>query len=1002
MINHESLLDRHANTRESERQVIDRIEADYVSLFQKAAYNLLADAEQADQQLASLSSDGGYRLTSDIRQSVSELINQVMFKRNGELTESGFVPHVLSDEANLNFEKALEDSIDVALQQALLASFVNRAEENNFSDNSLLNMQRFPVQSQDLVGKAIVGWLKKIDDVCRQPNLFHQIDPYAEVFWNLGSKYNDDKDFGDNVYGFKSKSLKNCRMAAQSQGLARVVDNIESVFTYVHSESDLASFRGALPIKRSTAPTDVHLEKPRLHVSSNPKAIVTATGAAAAVLAGVGAAPAAAYAADNAANINLPGAEGVTVFQLPNFSISSDTGTASKGLVDSKGSGLLEVPAATLPSDKSLVATIEKEVPSLDVPSEIVPSDKSIDNNPKLVKHAPEKSRGGIEVVASAAGPEQAAKEIIKNTTKVAPPIKEYNPILDRQLQADAEKYQAGMLALNEERLEYNSGDVVLARFLAALDNPASLADINDEEYAELMNAYGADFGPLMKDKQQSMIDGYNNVKFGKWKGVDADNRSKLAAMMAYLEFTIAADSEIQNLLEELAISRAEAASEAKAAQELENQEAKKDKSKPNVFSRKQIAKESREVYEDTIRKRIHDLTEQVRSVPGTMYDPIDPDWLTDEILKADKAYPHDELITPEFVIAQLYQESKFDPNVGSHKGALGIAQFMSGTADEYGLSDRTDPTESIKAYYKMMDKMVKNAKADYPNQDPLKIALASYNAGPGAVAQYGGIPNYTETINYVDNIGKITDKTERWVDDASNKHIKQVADRQAEQARKDQADKKRQADKKAEQKKSNPPKHRNGTDQPPKNPTECAPGTYSVGFVESPRTDGKQEVCAVSGLSSTSEESTPGKAHYVDGAKGNGLIQAKYSQALVDMVAAAKKDGYTISLSSSWRTNKHQHELWEQNGRNPVVVAPPAGTTRPDGSIAKGSNHEAAAAIDIYTGTPISTANCEYVESRCVQTKDPLWVWLDKNAHKFGFYQYSAEWWHWGPNEVR
>lgn len=93
---------------------------------------------------------------------------------------------------------------------------------------------------------------------------------------------------------------------------------------------------------------------------------------------------------------------------------------------------------------------------------------------------------------------------------------------------------------------------------------------------------------------------------------------------------------------------------------------------------------------------------------------------------------------------AVIKVESDFNPRVVSSKGALGLMQLMPETADEVGVSDPFDPSQSIyggSRYLRMMlDSFDRN----------LDYALAAYNAGPSMVRKFGGIPPYEETQNYV------------------------------------------------------------------------------------------------------------------------------------------------------------------------------------------------------------------------------------------------------------
>lgn len=95
---------------------------------------------------------------------------------------------------------------------------------------------------------------------------------------------------------------------------------------------------------------------------------------------------------------------------------------------------------------------------------------------------------------------------------------------------------------------------------------------------------------------------------------------------------------------------------------------------------------------------------------------------------------------------AQIQAESGFDPNARSPVGAQGIAQFMPGTARAYGLRDPLDPAAAIDAQAHLMRDLLGQFGS-------VPLALAAYNAGPGAVQSHGGIPPYPETQAYVARI---------------------------------------------------------------------------------------------------------------------------------------------------------------------------------------------------------------------------------------------------------
>lgn len=95
----------------------------------------------------------------------------------------------------------------------------------------------------------------------------------------------------------------------------------------------------------------------------------------------------------------------------------------------------------------------------------------------------------------------------------------------------------------------------------------------------------------------------------------------------------------------------------------------------------------------------------------------------------------------PEALIKRVIQvESNFNPNVVSSAGATGLMQLM------YG-SNRTDPATNIDAGTKQLAGYIKKYDGD------LKLALAAYNAGPGNVRKYGGVPPFKETQNYLTKI---------------------------------------------------------------------------------------------------------------------------------------------------------------------------------------------------------------------------------------------------------
>nr|WP_245897852.1 lytic transglycosylase domain-containing protein [Pseudoprimorskyibacter insulae] len=100
----------------------------------------------------------------------------------------------------------------------------------------------------------------------------------------------------------------------------------------------------------------------------------------------------------------------------------------------------------------------------------------------------------------------------------------------------------------------------------------------------------------------------------------------------------------------------------------------------------------------------------------------------------------------PEDLFLRLVQqESNWNPTAKSHKGAIGLAQLMPGTAKALGV-DPHDPAENL-------DGGARYLITQYRKFKSWRLALAAYNAGPAAVEKHGGIPPYTETKNYVRKI---------------------------------------------------------------------------------------------------------------------------------------------------------------------------------------------------------------------------------------------------------
>ena len=124
------------------------------------------------------------------------------------------------------------------------------------------------------------------------------------------------------------------------------------------------------------------------------------------------------------------------------------------------------------------------------------------------------------------------------------------------------------------------------------------------------------------------------------------------------------------------------------------------------------------------------------------------------QIAKALIGFSLEYGVDARLIIAMVIAESGFNPHSTSRTGAMGLGQLMPGTAKWMGVTNAYDSTDNLYGTVKLIrSHLTQYQKQTGDEFESIRLALAAYNAGAGAVSRAGGVPHYRETQNYVKKV---------------------------------------------------------------------------------------------------------------------------------------------------------------------------------------------------------------------------------------------------------